>query len=93
MFCKILYLLLSFYLLVFLHEHQSKNPPKCADDMEYFLYRTGRSFNIIFRRKKLFQKEDAYEARKRCEKVDRKLNGLINSLKGKHRKISSNLGP
>ena len=40
----------------------------------------------IFRRKKLFQEEAAYEVRYRCEQVDRKLNGLINSLRGKKRK-------
>jgi four helix bundle protein len=37
----------------------------------------------IFRRKKLFQEKEAHEARNRCEMIDRKLNGLINSLKGK----------
>jgi four helix bundle protein len=40
----------------------------------------------IFRRKKLFHERDAHEARNRCEQVDRKLNGLINSLRGKKRK-------
>ena len=44
------------------------------------------TLNEIFRRKKLFQEEDADEARSRCEQVDRKLNGLINSLRGKKRK-------
>lgn len=39
----------------------------------------------IFRRKGFFQEKEADEARTRCEKVDRKLNGLINSLKGKKR--------
>ena len=40
----------------------------------------------IFRRKGFFKHEEADEARTRCENVDRKLNGLINSLKGKPRK-------
>jgi len=44
----------------------------------------------IFRRKEFFQEKEADEARTRCEKVDRKLNGLINSLKGK-RRYASNL--
>ena len=37
----------------------------------------------IFRRKKLFKEEEAVEIRDLCEQVDRKLNGLINALKGK----------
>ena len=37
----------------------------------------------IFRMRKLFSEEDADEIRKRCEQIDRKLNGLINSLRGK----------
>ena len=41
----------------------------------------------IFRRKKLFHERDALEARNRCEQVDRKLNGLINSLKGRGRAV------
>jgi four helix bundle protein len=41
------------------------------------------TLNEIFRRRKLFDNEDANEVRKRCEQIDRKLNGLINSLKGK----------
>ena len=34
----------------------------------------------IFRRKKLFKEEDAQNARNRCTQIDRKLNGLVNSL-------------
>lgn len=36
----------------------------------------------IFRRKKLFKEEDAFQIRDMCEQIDRKLNGLINALKG-----------
>ena len=39
----------------------------------------------IFRRKKLFKEEDAQNARNRCTQIDRKLNGLVNSLRGKKR--------
>jgi four helix bundle protein len=41
------------------------------------------TLNEIFRRRKLFIEEESHEVRTRCEKIDRKLNGLINSLKGK----------
>jgi len=40
------------------------------------------TLNEIFRRKKLFSEQDAQEVRNRCEQIDRKLNGLINSLRG-----------
>ena len=40
------------------------------------------TLNEVFRRRKLFSEEDAQEVRNRCEKIDRKLNGLINSLRG-----------
>ena len=46
------------------------------------------TLNEIFRRKKLFINEESTEIRKRCEQIDRKLNGLINSLKGNKRKYS-----
>ena len=39
----------------------------------------------IFRRKKLFTQKNAKEVRDRCVQIDRKLNGLINSLRGKKR--------
>ena len=45
------------------------------------------TLNEIFRRRRLFDNEDANEVRKRCEQIDRKLNGLINSLQEK--KVSS----
>ncbi len=45
------------------------------------------TLNEIFRRRKLFSEEEAYEVRRRCEQIDRKLNGLINSLHGKRRPV------
>jgi four helix bundle protein len=41
------------------------------------------TLNVIFRRRKLFGEEQTNEIRNRCEAIDRKLNGLINSLHGK----------
>jgi four helix bundle protein len=43
------------------------------------------TLNEVFRRKKLFKEEDALNVRNRCMQIDRKLNGLINSLRGKKR--------
>jgi len=40
------------------------------------------TINEVFRRKKLFNENEALEVRDRCELIDRKLNGLINSIKG-----------
>jgi four helix bundle protein len=40
------------------------------------------TLNEVFRRRKLFSQEAALEVRARCEKIDRKLNGLVNSLRG-----------
>lgn len=40
------------------------------------------TLNEVFRRRNLFSKEEAKEVRRRCEQIDRKLNGLINSLRG-----------
>lgn len=45
------------------------------------------TLNEIFRRRKFFSEEDSNEVRIRCEKIDRKLNGLINSLHGKKQVI------
>ena len=42
------------------------------------------TLNEIFRRRKLFKEEEAQEIRNRCEQIDRKLNGLLNSLRGKN---------
>jgi len=41
------------------------------------------TLNEIFRRKKIFSEEEAVEIRNICEEIDRKLNGLINFLRGK----------
>jgi four helix bundle protein len=43
------------------------------------------TLNEIFGRRKLFSEEKSNEVRSRCEQIDRKLNGLINSLRGKKR--------
>lgn len=43
------------------------------------------TLNEIFRRRKLFSDTEAVEIRSRCVAIDRKLNGLINSLKGRKR--------
>lgn len=40
------------------------------------------TLNEVFRRRKLFQARKSQEVRARCEQIDRKLNGLINSLHG-----------
>jgi four helix bundle protein len=47
------------------------------------------TLNEIFRRRTLFSEEEANEIRKRCEQIDRKLNGLINSLHGKRRTVQN----
>jgi four helix bundle protein len=44
------------------------------------------TLNEIFRRRAIFTAEDASEIKFRCEQIDRKLNGLINSLRGNKRK-------
>jgi four helix bundle protein len=43
------------------------------------------TLNEIFHRKALFKEASSQAIRSRCEQVDRKLNGLINSLQGKAR--------
>jgi four helix bundle protein len=40
------------------------------------------TLNEIFRRRRLFSEAQSEEVRNRCEQIDRKLNGLINSLRG-----------
>jgi four helix bundle protein len=47
------------------------------------------TLNEIFRRRRLFSEEEAMEIRNRCEQIDRKLNGLINSLRGKRRPVQN----
>jgi len=39
----------------------------------------------IFRRRRLFSETNCLDLRERCENIDRKVNGLINSLKGRKR--------
>ena len=43
----------------------------------------------IFRRKKLFKEEEAVEIRNLCEQIDRKINGLINALRGKQKQLEA----
>lgn len=43
------------------------------------------TLNEIFQRRKLFSKEESEEIRRRGEEIDRKLNGLMNSLRGRGR--------
>jgi four helix bundle protein len=50
------------------------------------LYETV-TLNEIFRRRKLFSEEEYQEVIRRGEVVDRKLNGLMNSLRGKRRPV------
>jgi len=45
------------------------------------------TLNEIFRRKKIFSDDKAKEIRSSCEQIDRKLNGLINSLRGKRTNV------
>ena len=49
------------------------------------------TLNEIFLRKQFFQLDASIEVRRRCEQVDRKLNGLINSLRGTRGRAASNL--
>jgi len=48
------------------------------------LYETV-TLNEVFKRRKLFSDADFQEIRKRAEEIDRKLNGLMNSLRGRER--------
>ena len=49
------------------------------------------TLNEIFLRKQFFQLDASIEVRNRCEQIDRKLNGLINSLRGTRGRAASNL--
>ena len=42
------------------------------------------TLNEVFLRRKLFTDNDAQGIRNRCEQIDRKINGLVNSLRGTH---------
>jgi four helix bundle protein len=48
------------------------------------LYETV-TLNEVFRRRKLFDEGECIEIRRRAEHIDRKLNGLMNSVRGKKR--------
>ena len=41
------------------------------------------TLTMLFKRRKLFKDEEAFEIRKQAETIDRKLHGLINSLRGR----------
>jgi four helix bundle protein len=41
------------------------------------------TLTVIFKRRGLFAEKDALEIRKRAELIDRKLHGLINSLRSR----------
>jgi four helix bundle protein len=43
------------------------------------------TLNEIFRKRKLFCEDECNEIRKRSEEIDRKLNGLMNVLRGRKR--------
>jgi four helix bundle protein len=43
------------------------------------------TLNEVFTRRKLFTEEESVEIRLRGEQIDRKLNGLMNTLRGKRR--------
>jgi four helix bundle protein len=45
------------------------------------------TLNEVFRRRKLFSEEESSKLRRRGEEIDRKLNGLMNALRGKKRII------
>ncbi len=47
------------------------------------------TLNEVFRRRQIFQEKNAIEVRRSCERTDRKLNGLINSLRSKRRHSTS----
>jgi four helix bundle protein len=61
--------------------------------IQYLYIAEGSLFEVlalseIFRRRKLFKENESMEIRERAEIIDRKLHGLINSLKGKGRVLS-----
>ncbi len=47
------------------------------------------TLNEIFRRRKLFSGQESQEIRGRGEEIDRKLNGLMNSIRGKKAQTSN----
>ena len=56
--------------------------------IQYLYVAEGSLFEVltlteIFRRRQLFKEEESFKIRQRAEVIDRKLHGLINSLKGR----------
>jgi four helix bundle protein len=56
--------------------------------IQYLYVAEGSLFEVltlteIFRRRQLFKEEEAFEIRQKAEIIDRKLHGLINSLRRK----------
>jgi len=49
------------------------------------LYETV-TLNEVFRIRKIFSEKEALDIRRRAELIDRKLNGLMNSVRGKNRR-------
>ena len=45
------------------------------------------TLNEVFKRKKLFSEEESKVIRDRGEEIDRKLNGLMNAIRGRKRQI------
>jgi four helix bundle protein len=45
------------------------------------------TLNEVFKRRKLFSQEESKGIREQGEKIDRKLNGLINAIRGRKRQI------
>jgi four helix bundle protein len=58
--------------------------------IQYLYIARGSVFEVVtlsevFRRRRLFEEKDVSEIRKRCELIDRKINGLLHSLRGQKR--------
>jgi four helix bundle protein len=56
--------------------------------IQYLYVAEGSLFEVltlteIFKRRKLLKEEEAFEIRQKAEIIDRKLHGLINSLRGR----------
>ena len=56
--------------------------------IQYLYVAEGSLFEVltlteIFKRRQLFKEEEAFEIRQKAEIIDRKLHGLINSLRGR----------
>jgi four helix bundle protein len=58
--------------------------------IQYLYIAQGSVFEVVtltevFGKRRLFKEDEAIDIRRRCEEIDRKLIGLINSLEGKKR--------